>query len=150
MEKGTLESLGKGCQKLKYLELGNCTGLDDYGVIALVQNCHDLEYLQLHSKNISSSSLHEISHFCSNLFHLEIDGYNVNAASVESLLTEHRFIKYVSIRSCCDHQYRHGYKLPSVLSNGNDQQYIQYQYHLILCNTLESVSSGGMPLLQCF
>jgi hypothetical protein len=96
----TLESLGKGCQKLKYLEVGNCTGLDDYGVIALVQNCHDLEYLQLHSKNISSSSLHEISHFCSNLFHLEIDGYNVNAASVESLLTEHRFIKYVSIRSC--------------------------------------------------
>ena len=56
----TLESLGKGCQKLKYLEMGNCTGLDDNGVIALVQNCHDLEYLKLHSKNISSLSLHEI------------------------------------------------------------------------------------------
>ena len=96
----TLESLGKGCQKLKHLALKDCTGLDDSGVIALVQNCHELEYLELHSKNISSPSLHAISHSCSNLFYLEIDGYNFNAASVESLLTKHRFIKYVSIRSC--------------------------------------------------
>jgi hypothetical protein len=32
----TLETLGKGCQKLKYFEVGFCTGLDDSGVIALV------------------------------------------------------------------------------------------------------------------
>ena len=37
---------------------------------------------------------------CSNLFHLEIDGYDFNAVSVESLLTKKRFIKYVSIGNC--------------------------------------------------
>jgi hypothetical protein len=42
----TLESLGKGCKKLKHLALQRCNGLDDSGVlndsgvIALVQNCH--------------------------------------------------------------------------------------------------------------
>ena len=96
----TLESLCKGCQKLMHFTVENCTGLDDSGVIALVGNCHDLEYLELHSKNISSPSLHAISHSCSKLFYLKIDGYNLNAASVESLLTKHRFIKYVSIGSC--------------------------------------------------
>jgi hypothetical protein len=102
----TLESLGKGCQKLKHLALQRCNGLDDSGVlndsgvIALVQNCHDLEYLELHMKNISSPSLHAISHFCNKLFHVMLDGNNFNAASVESLLTKHRFIKYVSIRNC--------------------------------------------------
>jgi len=98
----TMETLGKGCQKLKHLTLGNCSRLDDSGVFALVQNCHDLGYLELQSKNISTPSLHEISHFCSNLFHLEIDGYNFNAASVESLLANNRFIKYVSIGNCSD------------------------------------------------
>jgi len=96
----TLESLGKGCQKLKHFSVENCTGVDDSGVIALVQNCHDLEYLNLSSKNISSSSLHAILHFCSNLFYLELRGYKYNAASVESLLTKHRFINYVDIGSC--------------------------------------------------
>ena len=98
----TLETLGKGCQKLKHLTVRNCSGLDDSGVVALVQNCHDLGYLELQSKNISSPSLHAISDFCSNLFHLEIDGYNFNAASVESLLTKNRFIKYISIGNCSD------------------------------------------------
>jgi hypothetical protein len=37
---------------------------------------------------------------CNNLFHLEIDGYDFNAVSVESLLTKKRFIKYVSIGNC--------------------------------------------------
>ena len=96
----TLESLGKGCQKLKYLFMEDRIGLDDSGVISLVQNCHDLEYLVLISKNISSPSLHAISHFCSNLFHLEIYGYDFNAVSVESLLTKNRCIKYVSIGNC--------------------------------------------------
>ena len=98
----TMETLGKGCQKLKHLTLGNCSRLDDSGVFALVQNCRDLGYLELQSKNISTPSLHAISHFCSNLFHLEIDGYNFNAASVESLLANNRFIKYVSIGNCSD------------------------------------------------
>jgi hypothetical protein len=75
-------------------------GLDDSGVISLVQNCHDLEYLVLISKNISSPSLNAISNSCNNLFHLEINGDEFDAASVESLLTKHRFIKYVSIRNC--------------------------------------------------
>jgi hypothetical protein len=96
----TLETLGIGCQKLKYFEVGFCTGLDDSGVIALVQNCHDLEYLELESENISAQSLNAISHSCSNLFHLKIHGSNFNAASVQSLLTKNRFIKYVSIGSC--------------------------------------------------
>ena len=96
----TLESLGKGCQKLKYLIMEDRIGLDDSGVTSLVQNCHDLEYLVLISKNISSPSLHAISDFCSNLFHLEIYGYDFNAVSVESLLTKNRFIKYVSIGNC--------------------------------------------------
>ena len=96
----TLESLGKGCQKLKYLFMEDRIGLDDSGVISLVQNCHDLEYLVLIIKNISSPSLHAISHFCSNLFHLEIYGYDFNAVSVESLLTKNRCIKYVSIGNC--------------------------------------------------
>ena len=96
----TLESLGKGCQKLKYLFMEDQIGLDDSGVISLVQNCHDLEYLVLISKNISSPSLNAISNSCNNLFHLEINGDEFDAASVESLLTKHRFIKYVSIRNC--------------------------------------------------
>jgi hypothetical protein len=96
----TLETIGKGCPKLKYLHMGICPVVDDSGIIALVQNCHDLEYLNLQSKTLSTPSLHAISHFCSNLFHLEISGYNFNAASVQSLLTKHRFIKYVSIGSC--------------------------------------------------
>ena len=96
----TVESLGKGCRKLKHLAVRNCTGLDDSSVIAIVQSCHDLEYLHLDSKNISSASLHAISHFCSNLFHLEIHGYNFNVASVESILTKNRFMKCVTIGSC--------------------------------------------------
>jgi hypothetical protein len=98
----TLESLGKACQKLKYLDMGNGSRLDDTGVIALVQNCHDLEYLELCSKHIASPSLHAISHFCSNLLGLTIDGDNFNAASIESLLTKNRFIKYASIGTCRD------------------------------------------------
>ena len=95
-----LKSLGNGCQKLKYLFMEDQIGLDNSGVISLVQNCHDLEHLVLISKNISSPSLHAISHFCSNLFHLEIYGYDFNAVSVESLLTKNRSIKYVSIGNC--------------------------------------------------
>ena len=86
--------------KIEAFSCKKCTGLDDSGVIALVQNCHDLEYLELSSKNISSSSVHAISHFCRNLFYLKIYGYDFNAASVESLLTKHRFIKYVFINGC--------------------------------------------------
>ena len=52
----TLDSLGKGCQKLKHLAVKECIGLNDSGVTALVQNCHDLEYLELQSKNISTPS----------------------------------------------------------------------------------------------
>jgi len=96
----TLVSLGKGFKKLKHLSVRTPTGLDDSGVIDLVQSCHDLEYLILRSKNISSPSLHAISHFCSNLFQLEIDGYNINAASVESILTNNRFIKDLVISGC--------------------------------------------------
>jgi hypothetical protein len=44
--------------------------LDDSGIIALVQNCHNLEYLKLQSENLSTPSLHAISDFCSNLFYL--------------------------------------------------------------------------------
>ena len=36
-------------------------------------------------------------HICSNLFHLEIYGYDFNAASVESLITKHRFIKGIGM-----------------------------------------------------
>ena len=96
----TLKTLGEGCQKLKYLRVINCIGLDNSGVNYLVQNCHDLEYLFLRSKNISSPSLHAISHFCSNLFHLLIHGYNINTVSVESILTNNRFIKDLDISGC--------------------------------------------------
>ena len=98
--RSTLETIGKGCPKLKHLAMGPCPVLDDSGIIALVQNCHDLEYLKLQSENLSTSSLHAISHFCSNLSYLRIEGDEFNGASVESLLTEKRFIKYVSISDC--------------------------------------------------
>jgi hypothetical protein len=54
----TLKSLGNGCQKLKYLFMEDQIGLDNSGVISLVQNCHDLEHLVLISKNISSGQQH--------------------------------------------------------------------------------------------
>jgi hypothetical protein len=80
--------------------MGPCPVLDDSGIIALVQNCHDLEYLTLRSENLSTSSLHAVSHFCSNLSYLRIEGDEFNGASVESLLTKNRLIKYVSISDC--------------------------------------------------
>ena len=100
----TLESLGKGCQKLKHVDLQGLTGLDldDSGVIALVQNCHDLEHVLLNTMNISSPSLHAISHSCNNLHYVSIHGYDFNAASVKSLLTEHIFIKVVFIGRCAN------------------------------------------------
>ena len=96
----TMESFGNGCKKLKYLAMRDCIKLDDSGVIALVQNCHDLEYLHLRNRNMSSRGLQAISDFCSNLFNLSIYGYDFNVESVESLLTKHKFIKYVSIDGC--------------------------------------------------
>ena len=96
----TLESLGKDYQMLKHLHVENCTGVNDSGVIALVQNCNDLIYLTLNSENISSSSLHAILHFCSNLFYLTLYGCKCNATSIEYLLTKHRFVNYVDIGSC--------------------------------------------------
>ena len=95
--RSTLETIGKGCPKLKHLAIGSCPVLDDSGIIALVQNCHNLEYLKLQSENLSTPSLHAISDFCSNLFYLWIEGCEFNGASVESLLTKNRFIKYVYI-----------------------------------------------------
>jgi hypothetical protein len=104
LSRSTLESLGKGCQKLKHVDLQGLNGLnlDDSGVIALVQNCHDLEHVLLNAMNISSPSLHEISHSCSNLHYVSIHGYDFNAASVKSLLTEHIFIKVVFIGRCAN------------------------------------------------
>jgi hypothetical protein len=98
--RSTLETIGKGCPKLKHLAMGPCPVLDDSGIIALVQNCHDLEYLKLQSENLSTSSLLAISHFCSNLSYLRIAGDEFNGASVESLLTKNIFIKYISISDC--------------------------------------------------
>jgi hypothetical protein len=56
-----METLGKGCQKLKHLTLGNCSRLDDSGVFAFVQNCRDLGYLELQSKNILHKSIVSMS-----------------------------------------------------------------------------------------